>query len=105
MNLFGMGTMEILVVALVAFIFLGPDRIVGVAKLLGKATKQLRQATTDLPEFIAEMDTGSLGGGEEGQQEIKTASPSVPAPGGSEPVAFRADKPAASQNGSEQRPG
>lgn len=53
MSFLGMGTMEILIILLVAFIFLGPERMVDAAKVLGKWTGELcRMGST----VQAEMD-------------------------------------------------
>ena len=43
MSFLGMGTLEILIILLVAFIFLGPERMVDVARTLGKWTGELRR--------------------------------------------------------------
>ena len=42
MSFLGMGTMEIFIILLVAFIFLGPERMVDAARTLGKWTGELR---------------------------------------------------------------
>ena len=43
MSFLGMGTMEILIILLVAFIFLGPERMIEAARTLGKWTGELRR--------------------------------------------------------------
>ena len=43
MSFLGMGTFEILVILLVAFIFLGPERMIDAARILGKWTGELRR--------------------------------------------------------------
>ena len=43
MTFLGMGTFEILIILLVAFIFLGPERMIDVARTLGKWTGELRR--------------------------------------------------------------
>ena len=48
MNLFGIGTLEILLILLVAFIILGPERMVDAAKILGKASKEVRKLSAGL---------------------------------------------------------
>lgn len=52
MNILGMGTLEILVILLVAFIFLGPERMVDAARFLGKVVRDTRRMTTELPDFL-----------------------------------------------------
>lgn len=54
MSFLGMGTLEILVIALIAFIFLGPERLVNVARMLGKLTGEIRRMTRDLPDLIVD---------------------------------------------------
>ena len=53
MSFLGMGTMEILIILLVAFIFLGPERMVDAARVLGKWTGELRRMGSTVQ---AEMD-------------------------------------------------
>ena len=53
---FGMGPMEIGVILLVAFIFLGPERMIGAAKTLGKMMAELRRMTADLPNLMLDED-------------------------------------------------
>ena len=59
MNFLGMGTIEVLVILLLAFIFLGPERMVEVGRTLGKTIRQLRRFSTDISETI--MDEDALG--------------------------------------------
>ena len=51
MNPLGMGPMEVLIVLLVAFIFLGPERLADAARLLGKAVREVRRLTAELPDL------------------------------------------------------
>jgi len=53
--LFGIGGWELLVVIVVALIVLGPRRLPGAAKGIGKAVTQLRRATRELRQSI-ELD-------------------------------------------------
>jgi len=53
MDLFGIGGGEILVILLVALLVLGPQKIVGVGKTLGKITRYLKNASTD---FSAQLN-------------------------------------------------
>ena len=61
MTILGMGTVEILVVLLVGFIVLGPGRMVDAARLLGKATREVRRLTEGLPELVMDQDLGDTG--------------------------------------------
>jgi sec-independent protein translocase protein TatB len=53
MSFLGMGTFEILIILLVAFIFLGPERMIEAARTLGKWTGELRRMGSTVQ---AEMD-------------------------------------------------
>ena len=48
MSFLGMGPMEVLIVLLVAFIFLGPARMVDAARVLGKGMRELRRLSAEL---------------------------------------------------------
>ena len=56
MNILGMGTLEILVVLLLAFILLGPGGMADAARLLGKATRELRRISEELPDLTLDGD-------------------------------------------------
>ena len=55
MNILGMGTLEILVVLLLAFILLGPSRMVDAARLVGKASREIRRMSEELPRLTLEQ--------------------------------------------------
>ena len=57
MNFLGMGTLEVLVVLLVAFIFLGPQRMVDAARIFGKMMAEVRRMTVDLPQLLVDEGT------------------------------------------------
>ncbi len=46
------GGMEILVILVVALVVLGPDKLPGLMRTVGKATKELRKASTDFQRTI-----------------------------------------------------
>jgi Sec-independent protein translocase protein TatA len=54
-----MGSVEIVVVLLVAFIVLGPKRMTEAARMLGKATREVRRMTEDLPKMILDEEEPS----------------------------------------------
>lgn len=61
MNFLGMGSIEIVVVLLVAFIVLGPKRMTEAARMLGKATRDVRRMAESLPEMMLdEEDTSQI---------------------------------------------
>ena len=53
MDFFGVGPVEILMVGFVAFLILGPARMVEVARTLGKFVQEIRQTTRDLANVIS----------------------------------------------------
>ena len=59
MNFFGIGAFELAVVAVVAVIVLGPDRLPGVAVQLARAVKYMRgyanDATADIRQELQEL--------------------------------------------------
>ncbi len=88
-----MGPLEILVIALIAFILLGPQRMVDAARLMGKATKEVRRMTDELPKIVLDEEqdqtrrASSSRNGEETREEAgQTDEAEVAADG---PVAFR----------------
>jgi sec-independent protein translocase protein TatB len=48
MEIFGVGPFELLMIALIAFIILGPERIPGAMRWLGRAVRQVRQMSQQL---------------------------------------------------------
>ena len=56
MNILGMGTFEVLVILLVAFIFLGPQKMVDAARMVGKASRELRKMGESLPELVLDEE-------------------------------------------------
>ena len=61
MNILGMGTFEILVVLLIAFVFLGPQRMIEAARMMGKASRELRRMTDEIPRMVMEDDVTQKG--------------------------------------------
>ena len=67
MDFMAVGTSEILMILLVAILVVGPNRIVEVARTIGKVMRTLRKASFDLTSTITkELD-----------EEKKTHSPST----------------------------
>ncbi len=52
MNLFGVGPLEILIILMVAFIVLGPNRLIDVARNFGKTMRELRNATGQFSRML-----------------------------------------------------
>ena len=105
MSILGMGTLEILAVLLIAFIFLGPQRMIDAARLLGKATREARRMTEDLPKLTlddeqtdpAERPSVDSGGGAN-----PTVSATGPSPDESGPVGFKPLGSPATQDSTEE---
>ena len=55
MNILGIGPMEMLVIFLLAFLILGPDRMMEVARGLRKGLSELRKLTAELPDIKSEL--------------------------------------------------
>ena len=55
MNVLGMGAMEILVVILIAFVLVGPERMIDMGKKAGKLTRELRRMSDDIQEDSNEL--------------------------------------------------
>ena len=56
MNFLGMGPTELLVVLVIALIVLGPNKMVEVARSLGKIMRDLQRAGAELPRLISLED-------------------------------------------------
>jgi len=51
MTFLGLGYLEVLIILLIAFILLGPERMVDAARLMGKAVREVRKMAADLPSL------------------------------------------------------
>jgi len=52
----GIGVLEILVILLVAFIFLGPERMMDAARFLARAVREGRNLASSIPRVVVEDD-------------------------------------------------
>lgn len=52
MNFLGVGSFELIIIMLVAFIFLGPERMVDAARLLGRLTREVRRMTSEVRSMV-----------------------------------------------------
>ena len=57
MNVFGIGTMELLVILLVAFIALGPGKTMEVARTIGRMAREARRTFTDIMDAASVSDS------------------------------------------------
>ena len=103
MTFVGMGPLEILVVLLVAFIVLGPDRMLTAARTLGKVTGELRRLADGLPEISLDEEPVErpivhrrggprpyAGAAETAAEPAAEESEDEPKPESGGPVAFKA---------------
>ena len=81
MNFLGMGTMEILLILLIAFIFLGPDRMVNAARFLGKTVGQLRRMSDDLRDLATDAIDEEATGPSRGPARVGLGDRAGQAPG------------------------
>ena len=56
MNILGMGSFELLIVLLVAFIFLGPTKMIETARNIGKLLKNAKDMAKDFQEVILDEE-------------------------------------------------
>ena len=122
MSFLGMGFMEILIILIIAFIFLGPERMIDAAKMLGRLVREARSIASEIPRVVVEDDDIKIvNGGEttsltgQGQPAkpsatVRAADPEAeadaetPDDGGAPgPVAFSRRSPPDAENG-ENRP-
>lgn len=59
MNFLGMGSIEIMVILLVAFIVLGSKGMMEAARMLGKAIREVRRMTEGLPQIMTDDEEPS----------------------------------------------
>ena len=102
MNFLGMGPMEVLIVLLVAFIFLGPERMVDAARMLGKATRELSRMPAELPRLDLDQDDVFASGRQSASGKpavtrsgVEATEPEAPGSDEEEPVTFRRSATAA----------
>ena len=53
MDLFGIGPLEILIILLIAYLVLGPARMIEIARSLSSFVREVRQTTSELPDLLA----------------------------------------------------
>ena len=81
--MFGLSFTEVLIIAALALILLGPEQLPSAAKTLGKAVRELRRATSDLKnQFEGEMM-------EIGRNAERGKGPSLPPAPVSRPIPHR----------------
>lgn len=53
MNLFGIGTVELLFIIVVTLLVLGPNRMVEMARTLGKYFREFQRTTAEVPRLLS----------------------------------------------------
>ena len=76
MNFLGMGFLEILIILIIAFIFLGPERMVDAARMLGKLVREARNIASEVPRVVVDDDDIKIVSG--GETTSLTGQPAPP---------------------------
>ncbi len=109
MSILGMGPLEIVVILVIAFIILGPERMVDAARFLGRMVGEGRKLASEMPRVVVEDDdikvvnageTISMTRGAD-RKSAETASDDLQSEGRAEddgPVAFTPASEAVSRN-------
>jgi sec-independent protein translocase protein TatB len=77
--MFGLSFGEIVIIAVIALLLLGPDRLPDAAKTLGKGLREIRRATDDLKDQVEKEI--SLDGGRQTKPALVPPVPAQPVPG------------------------
>ena len=94
MSFLGMGFMEILIILIIAFIFLGPERMIDAAKMLGKAVREARNVASEIPRVVVDDDDIKIvNAGETTSLTGKPAPPPPPATRAASETDVDADAP------------
>ena len=72
-----MGFLEILIILIIAFIFLGPERMIDAARMLGKLVREARNIASEVPRVVVDDDDIKIVSG--GETTSLTGQPSPPA--------------------------
>lgn len=78
MNVFGIGTMELVVIFLVAFIALGPGKTMEVARTIGKMAREARRTFTDIMDAASVSDSDVDSAGNRADRNPRINGPTQP---------------------------
>ena len=85
-----MGPLELVVIAVLAFIVLGPERMVDAGRMLGRAAREVKRMADEMPKLslddLEDAATGKDGRGSDGQAAKTDAGAESERDG---PVSFR----------------
>lgn len=88
MDFMGIGGIELLLVLVVAFIFLGPSKMIDTARTLGKIVQEFRKTTSELGQIdLDEKPEGPIVSQGGGSQATKGKEPAPETSG--EPVPYK----------------
>ena len=82
--MFGLSFGEIVIIAVIALLLLGPDRLPDAAKTLGKGLREIRRATDDLKDQVQK---------EISLDDVRTTKPALVPPVPAQPVPGPAGSP------------
>ena len=85
MSFFGVGPIELIIVLLVAFIFLGPERMIDAARLLGRLTREVRRMTAEVREMV-DIDELTNPRPKDQEKKVEVNDPVVPDISPPEPI-------------------
>ena len=71
-----MGFLEILIILIIAFIFLGPERMIDAARMLGKLVREARNIASEVPRVVVDDDDIKIVSG--GETTSLTGQPAPP---------------------------
>ncbi len=80
--MFGLGFGEIILVLIVALLVLGPEKLPGIARGLGRGMREFRRAANEFHRGISSMDDFTSSGS---SSRTPSPNPTAPAPGPSSP--------------------
>lgn len=104
MNFIGIGSLELVIIMVVAFIFLGPERMIDAARLLGRLSREVRKMTADIrgmvdiDELTNPRPKGQAGASESQNNGPVPKPPDSPGNGSSDGNSTEADQTRADTN-------
>lgn len=102
MNIFGMGGMEILVILLIGFLVVGPSRMIGMSRKMGKTFGDIRRSTSNLSDMVVEAEEEVTKGLEDRVPEKRDPA-AANANGSSPATSVNGDGPVPFQHGGQPR--
>ena len=85
LGMFGLGFGEIVIIAILALLLLGPDKLPDAAKMLGKGLRDIRKATDELKDQVEREIYTADEGKKASRPALVPPVPAAPIPGPSGP--------------------